>query len=75
MKVNIEQPDGSWKTEERAPECGSFCDTCGDCMYCFGEDPCTDGGAHTWVIYDQGCTNRMFKITGSRARVRDDAKE
>jgi len=31
------------------PECGDYCDRCGDCLYCGGE-MCIDGGDHSWVI-------------------------
>jgi hypothetical protein len=32
-----------------------FCDTCGDCLSCFGEDDCgdVDGRAHSWVVYPE----------------------
>ena len=27
--------------------CGEdFCDECGDCLACYGSDPCFDGGSH-----------------------------
>lgn len=26
--------------------CEDFCDDCGDCLVCYGEDPCRDGGKH-----------------------------
>jgi hypothetical protein len=29
--------------------CGEdFCDRCGDCLECYGDDPCTDGKPHGW---------------------------
>ena len=34
------------------PECGvDFCDRCGDCLACYGDDTCRHGGQHRWVIY------------------------
>jgi hypothetical protein len=34
------------------PFCGEdFCDGCGDCLYCYGNDWCPNGG-HTWIVYD-----------------------
>lgn len=38
---------------EATPICGEdFCDSCGDCLYCYGGDDCyySDGG-HYWVEY------------------------
>jgi len=30
--------------------CGDvYCDKCGDCIYCYGDDPCYDEGDH---VYD-----------------------
>lgn len=34
---------------EKSPVCGEdFCDLCGDCLHCYGSDPChgNDGGEH-----------------------------
>lgn len=33
--------------------CGDYCDLCGDCVRCFGEDPCvgSEGGGHHLVLY------------------------
>lgn len=39
---------------EAEPECGiDFCDSCGDCLHCFGEDECFENtsGIHRWVKY------------------------
>jgi len=49
--------DSSWRvelrTEEAEPVCGEdFCDSCGDCLACYGCDPCFDGGDHFWVEYE-----------------------
>lgn len=36
-----------------APECGvDFCDECGDCLRCYGGDPCASGHGHTWIYYE-----------------------
>lgn len=33
----------------REPECGKdFCQRCGDCLYCYGSDPCLHGDEHIW---------------------------
>lgn len=36
----------------REPVCGQyFCDACGACLVCYGEDECAYGGGnHLWVI-------------------------
>lgn len=42
------------KSEEAIPECGEdFCDHCGDCLHCYGGDPCTQSkdGEHYWIEY------------------------
>ena len=47
-----------YRDEERGePECGKdFCDQCGDCLHCYGGDPCCPAGEnlgdHFWVIYN-----------------------
>ena len=55
MKAEVEQPDGSYRIEERGgPKCGKdFCDSCGDCLNCYFGDPCVHNksGKHRWVIY------------------------
>jgi hypothetical protein len=28
--------------------CEVFCDRCGDCIRCFGDDPCYDDGKHSY---------------------------
>jgi len=40
------------RQEEAEPVCGvHFCDRCGDCLGCYGGDPCIDSGPHFWVKY------------------------
>ena len=51
-----DKPFSFVRKEEATPVCGKdFCDTCGDCLYCYVGDPCYDGseekGAHYWVSY------------------------
>lgn len=31
-----------------------FCDSCGDCLSCYGSDPCGQYGdeGHSWVVYE-----------------------
>ena len=47
--------DGTWRDEEATPECGDYCDACGDCLACQDEDPCyhDDDGRHAWVVYEE----------------------
>lgn len=35
------------------PLCGDYCDACGDCLHCYGEDACGHRGdeGHTWIVY------------------------
>ncbi len=41
------------RTEEATPICQQdFCDDCGDCLSCYGEDECP-GGVHRWVQYGE----------------------
>ena len=30
----------------------AFCDTCGDCLVCQGEDACARDGGHSFVVYE-----------------------
>lgn len=42
------------RIEEAEPVCGEdFCDRCGDCLECYGGDPCyeSEDGEHYWVEY------------------------
>jgi hypothetical protein len=37
---------------DAVPICGEdMCDRCGDCLHCYAEDPCINGGSHLWVVY------------------------
>lgn len=39
--------------ERSEPVCGEdFCDLCGDCLACYGDQPYPDGGAHRWLYYE-----------------------
>lgn len=44
------------RIEEAVPECGDYCDRCGECLACFGGDECWNGsefvGEHFWVEYE-----------------------
>ena len=37
--------------EKRIPICGEdFCDRCGDCLACYGDEhSCIDGQPHLWI--------------------------
>lgn len=55
--VYSRQTDKLIRVEDAEPECGKdFCDRCGDCLDCYGGDPCWDGsesaGDHFWVTYE-----------------------
>lgn len=47
------------ETVEDVPKCENqnFCDTCGECLYCFNEDNCFPNlqeggdGKHRWIVY------------------------
>ena len=44
------------QTEEVDPQCGNdFCDSCGDCLHCYGGDECphSNDGEHFWVVYQE----------------------
>ena len=44
------------RTEEAEPECGvDFCDSCGDCLECYGGDWCGHNReeGHRWVVYEE----------------------
>jgi hypothetical protein len=42
------------RKEEAEPKCGEdFCDTCGDCLYCFSEDSCINKSTHQWIQYGE----------------------
>lgn len=50
-------------TVEAEPICGEdFCDICGDCLVCYADDPCKDGGDHVWVEYDMNGMNLYKKL-------------
>jgi len=43
------------REENAIPVCNvDFCDTCGDCLACYGEDECmeSESGKHFWVEYE-----------------------
>ena len=38
------------------PVCAEdFCDSCGDCLHCYGDDTCysNEDGKHFWVYYQE----------------------
>ena len=42
------------RDEQAEPKCNvDFCDSCGDCLYCYGEDFCPGGAGHSWVVYEE----------------------
>jgi hypothetical protein len=63
MIAQIEMPDGSYESKEMGnPECGDFCDDCGDCLCCYehnGDEVCPYAGV--WVIYLSNPKNPFYK--------------
>jgi len=53
MLAHVLAADRTEAAVEADPRCGAdFCDQCGDCLRCYGYDPCgMDEGYHTWVVY------------------------
>lgn len=40
------------RSEEAEPLCShDFCDACGDCLACYGNDECRTRGTHRWIVY------------------------
>lgn len=38
--------------ERDGPVCGKdFCDECGDCLHCYGDNDCPGGIIHRWLYY------------------------
>lgn len=56
MKKQIFNENGLFlRVDDAEPICEQdFCDTCGDCLSCYGDDPCvlSEGGKHLWVGYE-----------------------
>lgn len=56
MRLEIWDETGTilLRVTEGTPVCGvDFCDECGDCLACYGDMPCRDGGEHHWVQYGE----------------------
>jgi hypothetical protein len=57
------------RTDEHEPECGEdFCDVCGDCLACYGGDPCcpdgTDRSAHRWIRHESAAASMIAVLRG-----------
>lgn len=53
MYEGPQRPMRDLRHEEPEPVCGKdFCEQCGDCLACYGSDPCvhTEDGRHVWVV-------------------------
>ena len=62
MVAEIEIEPDVWEVREMGkPTCGDFCDTCGDCLACYGEAAGRDceAGLHRWVIYNDRLAERL----------------
>lgn len=47
FRVYTERGDIFLGELEAEPECGEdFCDTCGDCLYCYGDEDCVHNAGH-----------------------------
>ncbi len=56
MKCHVILKTGERVVAEGVPQCGhDFCDTCGDCLHCYGGVPCYVGETdeHFWVKYEE----------------------
>jgi hypothetical protein len=51
MQKTIVYNNGTSEIVEDVPQCGDYCDGCGDCLHCYWEDECVCGGSHSWVVY------------------------
>ncbi len=48
VKAGEDGPD-TYEWDIGIVSCGdAWCEVCGDCLACYGDDPCTDGNEHTW---------------------------
>lgn len=57
--------------------CGvDFCDHCGDCLPCYGEDPCYRG-SHLWVIYEDDLEEflKTHGLTMENVEMKDEKKQ
>lgn len=57
MRATVSSETGNGRVIEATPRhLQDFCEYCGDCLYCYGGDPCygnDEPGEHAWVIYDE----------------------
>lgn len=46
-----------------------FCDSCGDCLDCYGDDPCGRYGdeGHMWVVYEDQVAEFWADHPGAKA--------
>jgi hypothetical protein len=68
MKCHIfgGQPLTLLRIEELEPVCGKdYCDSCGDCLHCYGSDPCIENedGPHYWVRYENAPDDDMLSTS------------
>lgn len=42
------------------------CERCGDCLECYWEDPCFDGGEHQWPTLPLQAESPPFAAEGSK---------
>ena len=69
MLVEIREPDDMLVESFSAPaECGDFCDTCGDCLHCYGEfmDDAEWCGNPRLVLYVGENTERIAELRTAR---------
>jgi hypothetical protein len=54
---------------DHLPNCTQFCEECGDCLTCYWEDPCYNGGEHVWPSENK-CT--CVQISRDKGKVTHD---
>jgi len=60
MQREVWVGDTLLRTEDDLPVCGvDHCDTCGDCLACYGDCPCCEGGTHRWVAHMSTIPQRL----------------
>ena len=64
MIVEIERERDRYELVEATPRCGDFCDSCGDCLYCYHQ--WDDGCDGRWVLYRGICDERIAEIDAAR---------
>lgn len=79
MLAGVELDNGMFCPVEAEPECGrDFCDSCGDCLACYGGDPCFGSsleGDHAWFVYKDRDRHTELLSLAKEARKSEEASE